>query len=258
MTAPPPAARAIDLTKTFAADTPEPVLAVRGVSFELRGGEVTLLMGVSGGGKTTLLSMMGGLIPATSGDVEIAGVRLSSLSQSALTAHRLRTIGYVFQSFRLIDALSAIENVELVLNLAGMTRPASHRKARALLEQLGLGHRLAAAPARLSPGEKQRVAIARALANDPPLILADEPTGSLDSRASQQVIEILQDAARTHGRAVLIVSHDPRIRNFSDHVFEMEDGLLVPVEQGAELRLHARARRLGEYGIGTAGSVGPG
>ena len=145
---------------------------------------------------------------------------------------RLRTIGYVFQGFRLIDALSAAENVELPLNLAGTLRPASRDRAIELLQRLDLGGRLDAFPQTMSAGEKQRVAIARAFANDPPLLLADEPTGSLDSRAGQHVIEILQAAARVHGRAVLIVSHDHRIRRYADHVLEMEDG---------RLQQHARA-----------------
>jgi putative ABC transport system ATP-binding protein len=226
MTADQLTARVIGLTKTYRADTDEPVLAVRDANLDLRAGEVTLIMGASGGGKTTLLSMIGGLIPPTSGEVELTGVATSALSQSELTDLRLRTIGYVFQSFRLIEALSVVENVELVLNLTRMKRPASRRRAIQLLDQFGLGGRLTFPPGQLSPGEKQRAAIARALANDPPLILADEPTGSLDSRAGQNVIELLQAAAKVHGRSVLIVSHDLRIRRFADHVLEMEDGRL--------------------------------
>lgn len=255
MTPPKIVAKVTGLSKTFLADTDAPVLAVRDVNLNLCAGEVTLVMGVSGGGKTTLLSMLGGLIPPTSGEIEISGVAFSSLSQAKLTALRLRMIGYVFQGFRLIEALSAVENVELVLNLAGTPRPGSRVTATKLLEQFGLGPRVHFLPHQLSPGEKQRTAIARALANQPPLIFADEPTGSLDSRASQQVIELLQASAKEHGRSVLIVSHDPRIRRFADHVFEMEDGYLLPVAEGAELRLHTRSRTTDggaeKYGIGT-------
>lgn len=157
---------------------------------------------------------------------------MGSLSRAELTTLRLRPIGYVFQGFRLIDALSAAENVELPLNLAGTLRPSSRDRAVELLQRLDLGGRLDAFPRTMSAGEKQRVAIARAFANDPPLLLADEPTGSLDSRAGQHVIEILQAAARVHGRAVLIVSHDHRIQRYADHVLEMEDG---------RLQQHARA-----------------
>jgi putative ABC transport system ATP-binding protein len=220
--------RVRNLSKTFQDGTAEPVCAVRDVCFEVRSAEVTLITGSSGSGKTTLLSMLGGLIPPTSGDVELLGRSLRDLSQAALTQLRLRAIGYVFQAFRLIDALSVTENVELALNIAGTARPESRARAERLLEQFGLGGRLAFRPARLSAGEKQRVAIARALANDPPLILADEPTGSLDSRSGQRVIETLRDAAHLHSRAVLVVSHDPRIRGYADRVLEMEDGRLRP------------------------------
>jgi putative ABC transport system ATP-binding protein len=230
--------RVRNLSKTFQDGIAEPVHAVRDVSFDVRVAEVTLITGSSGSGKTTLLSLLGGLIPPTSGDVELLGQPLRNLSQAALTHLRLHSIGYVFQAFRLIDALSVTENVELALNIAGVMRPGSRMRAVQLLEQFGLGARLGFRPAKLSAGEKQRVAIARALANDPPLILADEPTGSLDSRSGHRVIETLRDAAHLHGRAVLIVSHDPRIRGYADHVFEMEDGRLsqpapvVPVVPG--------------------------
>jgi putative ABC transport system ATP-binding protein len=135
-------------------------------------------------------------------------------------------VGFVFQSFQLIDGLTAAENVELPLNLAGVRRPRSSDRAHILLERIGLSKRLEFRPRALSGGEKQRVAIARAFANDPPLLLADEPTGSLDSNAGQQVIELLRSAAADQGKAVLVVSHDPRIRRYADRIFEMEDGWL--------------------------------
>lgn len=217
-------ARVMGVSKTFATSGAEPVVAVRDASLELRSGEVTLISGASGSGKTTLLSIIGGLIPPSHGEVELGGRALRSLSQAELTMLRLRTVGYVFQGFRLIDALTAAENVELPLNLAGTLRPDSRDRAIGLLQRLSLRDRLDAFPQTMSAGEKQRVAIARAFANDPPLLLADEPTGSLDSRAGQNVIEILQAAARVHGRAVLIVSHDHRIQRYADHLLAMEDG----------------------------------
>jgi putative ABC transport system ATP-binding protein len=231
MTADACVARVRNLSKTFRDGSAEPVHAVRDVSLEVRAAEVTLITGSSGSGKTTLLSLLGGLIPATSGDVELLGQPLRGLSQAALTQLRRRVVGYVFQAFRLIDALSVAENVELALNIAGTLRPDSHARAVQMLERFGLGGRLGFRPAKLSAGEKQRVAIARALANNPPLILADEPTGSLDSRSGQRVIEALRDAAHVHGRAVLIVSHDPRIRGYADRAFEMEDGRLEAGER---------------------------
>ena len=202
------------------------ITAVRSATFEIRSGEMVLIMGPSGGGKTTLLSMVGGLLDSSSGAIEIDGVLLQRRSQSELTEIRRRKIGFIFQSFRLLDALSITENVELPLTLDGVRRPASRDRATAFLDLMGLGHRRNVYPRTLSGGEKQRVAIARAFVNDPPLILADEPTGSLDSRAGQVAIELLHRAARERGKAVLVVSHDPRIRPFADRVLAMEDGVL--------------------------------
>ena len=226
MTAALPAARATALSKTFGAGTPSAVWAVRDANLTLLPGEMTLVMGPSGSGKTTLLSLMAGLLAPSDGVVELAGASLAGLSASQLTEVRLHKVGFVFQTFRLIEALSAVENVELPLHLAGVRRLASARRATELLGALGLGGRLHASPRSLSAGEKQRAAIARALANDPPLLLADEPTGSLDSRAGQHVIELLHATAREHGKAVLVVSHDARVRAYADRVLEMEDGLL--------------------------------
>jgi putative ABC transport system ATP-binding protein len=204
------------------------VHAVEDVSLVVRPGELVAVMGPSGSGKTTLLSIAGGLLAPSAGMVEVDGTQLDAISQTELTAFRLTRIGFVFQSFHLIDALSAAENVELPMNLAGLRRPASSELAARLLEKLGLTPRAAFLPAALSGGEKQRVAIARALANDPPVVLADEPTGSLDSHAGQEVIELLHAAAHAQGKAVLVVSHDPRICPFADRVVRIEDGRVTP------------------------------
>jgi len=222
-----PAARATGLTKIFGAGTSSAVCAVRGVNLTILPGEMTLVMGPSGSGKTTLLCLMAGLIPLSEGVVELAGASLAGLSASQLTDVRLRRVGFVFQTFRLIEALSVLENVELPLHLAGVRRPASVRRATELLSALGLGGRLHVSPRSLSAGERQRAAVARALANDPPLLFADEPTGNLDSRGGQQVIELLHAAAREHEKAVLVVSHDARLRGYADRVLDMEDGLLL-------------------------------
>jgi putative ABC transport system ATP-binding protein len=223
-------ARAVGLSKEFGGVAEARVRAVQDVTLKILAGEMTLITGPSGSGKTTLLSMLGGLIPPSAGELELAGCVATGLPQSKLTELRLRSVGFVFQSFQLIDALSVVENAELPLNLAGVGRPESQRRAMELLEELGLGDRLHFRPRSLSGGEKQRVAIARALANHPPLLLADEPTGSLDSRAGLQVIELLHAAARERGKAVLVVSHDLRIRSYADRVFTMEDGVLLPSE----------------------------
>jgi putative ABC transport system ATP-binding protein len=219
--------RATSLARTFG-ESPNAVTAVADASFDVRAGEMVLIMGPSGSGKTTLLSMIGGLIGVTSGEVELAGVRLSTQTQQQLTALRLRQVGFIFQSFRLIDALSVAENVELPLSLAGMRRPVSRRRALELLDELGMLPRANASPRTLSGGEKQRAAIARAFANDPPLILADEPTGSLDSHAGHTAIELLHRAAKHHAKAVVVVTHDPRIVPFADRTFAIEDGVLRP------------------------------
>ena len=216
--------RAEGLEKIFIQAGAPSVLAVHEANVQVHAAELVLIIGPSGSGKTTLLSMLGGLIPPTAGRVEIAGQTLAKLTHSALSTLRLKQIGFVFQNFQLIDALSVLENVELPLNLSGIYRPRSTIRARQLLERLGLGARIRFASRALSGGEKQRLAIARAFANDPPLILADEPTGSLDSRAGRQVIELLRSAAREQGKAVLVVSHDQRIGRYANQILQMEDG----------------------------------
>ncbi|MBK8057499.1 MAG: ABC transporter ATP-binding protein [Gemmatimonadetes bacterium] len=202
------------------------VQAVADVSLEVPRGALTLVMGPSGSGKTTLLSLIGGLLAPTAGEVYVDGVALGQLSQPALTAFRLARIGFVFQTFRLLAALSVSENIELPLNLRGVRRPASRVRARELASQLGVSHRLDFRPRALSGGEQQRVALARALANDPVLLLADEPTGSLDSQAGQQIIELLHAAAR-EGKAVLVLSHDARLGEYADTIVRMQDGRIM-------------------------------
>ncbi len=227
--------RALRLSKTYRAPGGVEVAAVQGVTLEVRAGELVLIAGPSGSGKTSLLSMIGGITPPTAGTVMLAGTELGTLDQTALAAFRLRHIGFVFQGFRLLDALTVVENLELPLHLAGMRRPGSRRRAMALLDELGLANRARFRPDVLSGGEKQRVAIGRALALDPPLLLADEPTGSLDSRSGRGVIGMLADAANQRGKAVLVVSHDPRIRAAARHVVRMEDGRCrAPRRPGAQ------------------------
>lgn len=217
------------VTRCFGKTTGAQVRAVDGVTLELRRAALTLVMGPSGSGKTTLLSLIGGLLAPSEGEVEVDGTRLATLSPAALTAFRLRRVGFVFQRFRLLEALSALENVELPLALAGVGRPESRERARALAVRVGLTARLDARAGTLSGGEQQRAAIARALANDPPVLLADEPTGSLDSRAGQRIIELLH-AAAAQGVAVLVVTHDGRLERHADTVVRMEDGRVAAVE----------------------------
>ncbi len=198
--------------------------AVRGVNLAVEPGEVVLIMGPSGSGKTTLLSMMGALLKPTEGTIRLDGTEISALSEAHLPQIRLRQFGFIFQDFNLLSALSAVENVALVAELAGLKRRAARDKATVLLVGLGLGDRLDFLPEKLSGGEKQRVAIARALINDPALILADEPTANLDSRIGHEIMRLLRQVAKEQGRSVVIVSHDQRIRDIADRVLWLEDG----------------------------------
>lgn len=230
----PPIVRAHDLCRWFDAadDSTERVRAVDGVSFEAHAGQMTVLMGPSGSGKTTLLSLIGGLLPPTSGALEVAGTQLTAVNQQALTAFRLAHVGIVFQAFHLIDALRVVENVELPMSLAGARRPDTHTRAAALVERLGLAHRQEAMPRTLSGGEQQRCAIARALANDPALLLADEPTGSLDARAGEQVIALLRDEATRFGRSVIVATHDARLIKVADAVIRLDYGRIATASTG--------------------------
>jgi putative ABC transport system ATP-binding protein len=214
---------AVALSKSYPG--PSPVPAVTEVSLTVEAGEVVLISGPNGSGKTTLLAMLGGLLPPTHGTIEVAGVALSSLTSTQLAAFRLRTIGFIFQSFRLLEELTASENVKIVLELAGAGDADS--RTETLLEEMGMADRAGRLARHLSGGEKQRVAIARALACDPAVLLADEPTGNLDSRAGEQAVQLLGQAARSRGKAAIIVSHDPRIEKHADRVLRMADGRLL-------------------------------
>ena len=212
-----------DATKRFG-DGETAVLAVRGVSLAVEPGEIVLIMGPSGSGKTTLLSMMGALLKPTEGSIHLNGTEISALSEGRLPDIRLRQFGFIFQDFNLLSALTVLENVAIVAELAGFKGRAARDKARALLTDLGLGARLDFVPEKLSGGEKQRVAIARALVNDPALILADEPTANLDSKIGHEIMRLLRRIAKEQGRSVVIVSHDERIRDIADRVLWLEDG----------------------------------
>ena len=211
------------LTKRFGQGDAS-VVAVDGVDLTVSPGEIVLIMGPSGSGKTTLLSLMGGLLKPTSGAIALDGTVLSDLSESRLPAIRLRQFGFVFQDFNLLAALTAVENVALVAQLAGSPAAIARAKAVALLTELGLQERLDFLPEKLSGGEKQRVAIARALVNEPAVILADEPTANLDSKIGHEIMRLLRVIAKEQGRSVVIVSHDHRIRDIADRVLWLEDG----------------------------------
>lgn len=217
--------RAKDLVKSFGTGA-RAVRAVNGVSLDVHRGELILIKGPSGSGKTTLLSILGGLMRPTSGTVELLDQDITTLSEAALAAMRARQIGFVFQAYNLLAALHVEDNVLFPARLVRGRLPLARQRSDALIERLGLAHRRRARPAQLSGGEKQRVAVARALINDPPLILADEPTGNLDSERGFEVAMILHDIARDDGRAVVIVTHDERIEDIADRVLWLEDGRL--------------------------------
>lgn len=200
--------------------------ALRNVSLDVKFGDIQLLMGPSGSGKTTFLSILAGILTPTAGSVRLLGQEITKLSSSKLAQFRLENIGFIFQGFNLFPALSAIENVEVALNLKGIRGNLARKQAQDLLEQVGLQDKAKRLPQDLSGGQKQRVAIARALAGNPQLIMADEPTAALDSHNGHAVIELLRNLAKEKGRTVLIVTHDPRIVDVADHVAYLEDGIL--------------------------------
>jgi putative ABC transport system ATP-binding protein len=202
------------------------VKAVDDVSLHVTQGEMVAIMGPSGSGKTTLLQMIGALLTPTSGEVFIDSTNVSLLSEDELPRVRLQNFGFIFQTPNLLSSLTTMQNVELVLNLAGKKGLVARKRATELLGQLGMGDRLSHRPAQLSGGEQQRVAIARALANNPPILLADEPTANLDSVAGHSVMELLGKVAKEMGKTVVTVSHDMRIRYVVDRVLWLEDGRL--------------------------------
>jgi putative ABC transport system ATP-binding protein len=222
-----------DVSKVFAEGS-QRVEVLRGVSLEVGAGEVVALEGPSGSGKTTLLSIMGCILTPSSGHVEVDG-RAVGGDPGQLRHVRRRSIGFVFQQYNLFPALTALENVEYALSVKGDTRAARGHAVR-VLEQVGLGDRLHFLPRDLSGGQKQRVAIARALAGSPPAILADEPTANLDTVAGGQVLRMFRDLARQEGRGVLIVTHDPRVREVADRVVGIRDGQLVSAEHAGRAR----------------------
>ena len=212
-----------NLTKTFGEDGTR-VEAVRGLDLDLGQGEIVLVMGPSGSGKTTFLSMLGGLLRVTAGEIWVDGTNIAALGERELPPFRARTFGFIFQDFNLVSALSARENVEVALNIAGHSGRAARERAEQLLVSLGVGDRIGFPIEKLSGGEKQRVAIARAVANRPALILADEPTANLDSHHGAETMRLLRALAKDEGTTVVIVSHDERLREVADRVLWLEDG----------------------------------
>jgi ABC-type lipoprotein export system ATPase subunit len=188
------------------------------------------IIGPSGSGKSTLLNLLGALDHPTTGKVIVAGTDLGTLPEAQLTAYRRRTVGFVFQDYGLIPNLTALENVMLPMEFARLSVAESKQRARRLLEAVGLGHRTSHRPSRLSGGEQQRVAIARALANDPAIVLADEPTGNLDTATGREIVELLRRLVKERGKTAIVVTHDAQIADAADLRFHIQDGR---IEEGS-------------------------
>ncbi|NJM08054.1 ABC transporter ATP-binding protein [Candidatus Gracilibacteria bacterium] len=219
-------ARRYAMGKTF-------VDALRGVDLSVERGELVALVGPSGSGKSTLLHLIGGLVRPSGGSIVVNGLDLGKASDKQLVAYRRDTLGFVFQSFNLLPIKSAAENVEVPLMLAGIAPAERRARAVALLEQLGLGQRVGHRPSELSGGEQQRVAIARALANRPRLILADEPTGNLDSSTGQEILGLLQRLVRDEGQTLLLITHDMDVAAIADRIVHLRDGQIQRIEEHA-------------------------
>lgn len=206
---------------------------LKGIDLEVQQGDIQFLMGPSGSGKTTLLSILAGILTPTAGSVRILGRDITQMSRRQLAEFRRSQIGFVFQGFNLFPTLSVLENVEVALNLNGLKGEASRKQALTLLAQVDLIDKAQLMPCHLSGGQKQRVAIARALAGNPCILMADEPTASLDSHNGHAAIALLHNLAKERGCTVLVVTHDPRITEFADRIVHLEDGEIGRMEYRA-------------------------
>ena len=227
-------ARLVGAGKTYGAGE-QAVAALANATLDIRAGEVTLIEGPSGSGKTTLISILGLLLTPTSGEVWLEGRNVAGLGERELPALRARNFGFVFQGFNLFPALTALENVEIAITMKGARVKNARAEARRLLELVGLGPRMHHLPSDLSGGQKQRVAIARALGGDPPILVGDEPTAALDTRTALSVMELLRELASSDRRAVVVVTHDPRLERFADRIVRVEDGVIQAIDKTSDL-----------------------
>ncbi len=205
-------------------------LALRGVNLDVLSGQMTLLVGQSGCGKTTLISIIAGLLNATSGSLEVLGENIIAMTGSQLVRFRQKNIGFVFQQYNLLPTLTAVENAAVPLIIAGQSRREAFEAAKRILASVGLANRMHLLPNQLSGGQQQRVAIARALVHEPRLLVCDEPTAALDAHSGQTVMELLRRVALQADRAVIVVTHDNRVFNFGDRIIHMDDGVVTQVE----------------------------
>jgi putative ABC transport system ATP-binding protein len=228
--------RTKDLVKEYIMGQ-ETLRALKGVNLDIRRGEYISLMGPSGSGKSTLFNMIGGLDKPTAGSVFIDEVDMAQLDASELAYLRCRRIGYIFQTFNLIPVMTALENVTLPMIFAGLSAEEAALKGMQLLETVGLGNRLHHKPTELSGGQQQRVAIARSFANDPAIILADEPTGNLDLRTGQEIIELLRQMNAGRGVTIISATHDLKMVDVSDRIVWIRDGAIERIEERADIRI---------------------
>jgi len=225
------AVRCRGLTKTYGAGEAR-VKALGGIDLNVRLGELLMVVGPSGCGKTTLISVIAGILDQDAGQCEVLGRDWKNMDQQERARFRGSSIGFVFQLFNLLPALNAVENVSVPLLLNGMPRRNAEARAEEALEAVRLGSRLDALPGKLSGGQQQRVAIARALVHEPKLIVCDEPTSNLDHVTGRSMMEILRNVARSPGRALIVVTHDPRVFEFADRIARMDDGKIIEIADG--------------------------
>ena len=223
------AIRVENLTRSYQMGAQE-IQALAGLDLEVQPGEFVALMGPSGSGKSTALNLIGGLDRPTAGEIWIDGRLLGQRGERELTLHRRRVVGFVFQAFNLLPGYDALENVAMPLVFAEVPPQERHMRAQALLTQMGLGHRLHHRPAELSAGEQQRVAMARALVHEPEILLADEPTGNLDTATGREIMEILAQLNRERGLTILVVTHDPEVACYAERIVHLRDGRIERIE----------------------------
>ncbi|EGQ9807568.1 ABC transporter ATP-binding protein [Vibrio parahaemolyticus] len=215
------------LTKTYNPDSDFPVHAVQHVDLEIKQGEFVAIMGPSGSGKTTLLNMLGGIDAPTSGSVEIDGCFISEMSEKELIAYRRDNIGFIFQDYSLLPVLTALENVEFVMQLQGKTERECRERAMSLLDQVGLAQQMHKRPSKMSGGQQQRVAVARALAPKPRFVMADEPTANLDAKSTSELLDIMEQLSEQEGTTFIFSTHDPRVIKRAHRIIVFEDGRLA-------------------------------